>query len=768
MNQDKYFNLQDNLYVALLEYREKSGINFSVRKKFLKDSENNIFTGTQKSGYISFSLWEIPMWYAGASVDLLTLQIMEQSGRLRVLLQGLQTRDPEDEQNEVCLILIQVIREKLQHLASEDKSFSFWGNEPDSKYETIHFDINIEEGDDLIQKMIKLTSVVQPIIDAEIDVLKQKHPDWICNRITDKRFEEWNMKMLKKRKEYADSQLELSNRTEVDFSATGDEMQDTQTSIQSGAKVGAQLNQILFGPPGTGKTYNTIYYALSIIEQKSIEDLQIEGENDEGRKKLVERFNRYKENNVASMITFHQSFAYEDFIEGIKPTMEEESIESGGKDLIQYQIVDGIFKQLCIDARAINQIDSTSNIDVYIAPEILENKSFHKISLGNTLDDSGNSVYSYCKENNCIALGWGEDVDYSGVDSRKGIKDCFLAAGYAAQQRDFNIGAIERFILWMKEGDIVFISHGNQNLKAVGIIEGGYEYRASKDLPFLGYNHFRKVKWLIKDALIPVKQVYYANFSQQTIYSLWSDKIKKDFFTQKKKKEIARNHVLIIDEINRGNVSSIFGELISLIEEDKREGKTNALSAVLPYSKKEFSVPSNVYIIGTMNTADRSVEALDTALRRRFSFVEMLPQPELLKDRGENNSGKVGEIDLVHLLTTINERIEALVDRDHTIGHAFFMEVDSIDSLRNVFANKVIPLLQEYFYGDYAKMEMVIGPDFFNQEKRTKKVVFAVQNEDFEIPNGNYELRDILDSTFNFESAINRLLNRKVIEFEAN
>jgi len=227
-------------------------------------------------------------------------------------------------------------------------------------------------------------------------------------------------------------------------------------------------------------------------------------------------------------------------------------------------------------------------------------------------------------------------------------------------------------------------------------------------------------------------------------------------------------YAIFIDEINRGNVSAIFGELITLIEQDKRKNASNSMSALLPYSKKQFSVPQNVDIYGTMNTADRSVEALDTALRRRFSFEEMLPKPELLKDKGENKSGKVGEINLEELLKTINERIEALVDRDHTIGHAFFMEVDSLDSLRNVFANKVIPLLQEYFYGDYAKMEMVIGPGFFNSEKRKKKVTFAIQNEDVEISTGNFELMNILEPTFNFDSAINRLLNRKVIEVEVN
>ena len=135
----------------------------------------------------------------------------------------------------------------------------------------------------------------------------------------------------------------------------------------------------------------------------------------------------------------------------------------------------------------------------------------------------------------------------------------------------------------------------------------------------------------------------------------------------------------------------------------------------------------------------------------------MLPQSALLKVKGEKGSGKVGAIDLEELLSTINERIEALVDRDHTIGHAFFMEVNSLDSLRNVFANKVIPLLQEYFYGDYAKMEMVIGPDFFNKEKRKKKVTFAVSSEDIEIPAGSYELMNVMHADFDMEAALKRL-----------
>jgi 5-methylcytosine-specific restriction protein B len=215
-----------------------------------------------------------------------------------------------------------------------------------------------------------------------------------------------------------------------------------------------------------------------------------------------------------------------------------------------------------------------------------------------------------------------------------------------------------------------------------------------------------------------------------------------------KKAEIdpENQYAIFIDEINRGNISAIFGELITLIEQDKRKGAANEMSVILPYSKKPFSVPKNLDIIGTMNTADRSVEALDTALRRRFSFVEMLPKPELLKDKGENNSGEIEGIDLFSLLTIINERIEVLVDRDHTIGHAFFINDITIQDLRNTFANKIIPLLQEYFYGDYSKMELVIGSAFF-EKKEVSKVKFAVKSEDFEAEGQVYHIKNISDTS---------------------
>lgn len=172
-------------------------------------------------------------------------------------------------------------------------------------------------------------------------------------------------------------------------------------------------------------------------------------------------------------------------------------------------------------------------------------------------------------------------------------------------------------------------------------------------------------------------------------------------------------YVLVIDEINRGNVANIFGELITLIEDDKRAGQPEALTVQLPYSKQEFSVPANLYLLGTMNTADRSVEALDTALRRRFSFTEMLPRPELLNDNVEG-------IDLQEMLRAINSRLEQLLDHDHCLGHALLMRVTDLVTLREAFRRNIIPLLQEYFFGDWGKIGMVIGGAFIQQVNRQK------------------------------------------------
>ena len=212
------------------------------------------------------------------------------------------------------------------------------------------------------------------------------------------------------------------------------------------------------------------------------------------------------------------------------------------------------------------------------------------------------------------------------------------------------------------------------------------------------------------------------------------------------------DYAIFIDEINRGNVSAIFGELITLIEDDKRIGSANEIKVRLPYSKSEFGVPSNLFIIGTMNTDDRSVEALDTALRRRFSFMEIMPDPSLLTNIVFN------EFNLTEVLEAINERIEVLLDRDHTIGHSYFLKLKSgdVNGLKSVFANNIIPLLQEYFYHDYEKIALILGEGFI-KIKENKTVKFAnFKNIDTPEIANQFELISSIDD---IENAIILLLN---------
>lgn len=213
-----------------------------------------------------------------------------------------------------------------------------------------------------------------------------------------------------------------------------------------------------------------------------------------------------------------------------------------------------------------------------------------------------------------------------------------------------------------------------------------------------------------------------------------SDGVFKEFCKRAANDE-SNKYVFIIDEINRGNISKIFGELITLIEDSKRDGEEEEMSVTLPYSQEEFSVPKNVYILGTMNTADRSIALMDTALRRRFEFIEMMPDESLLdnvvvEDNKDNENNK--EIDIQKMLEKMNQRIEVLYDREHTLGHAFFMplknkEKATINQLASIFKNKIIPLLQEYFYEDYEKIMLVLGID--PQNKDASKFISVKSND---------------------------------------
>lgn len=475
-----------------------------------------------------------------------------------------------------------------------------------------------------------------------------------------------------------------------------------------------ELNIILFGPPGTGKTFNTINKAVSIVEGLKEEALI---KYYEDRQELKFRFDELIDDGQIEIVTFHQSSSYEDFIEGIKPVMR---YGSGGESKVEYEIQDGVFKRIA--ERAIHNLQKPTDGLTGVAEF---EKRFEKL-----------------KEE--LAASESDEI---AINMKSGIKFHITKIGSKSISFRKHLGGTAHTLSINTLRDF-FLGNRTLNTKVGGVT------------------------------------IYYPPLL---------DKLKSISITDVEEfEEEEKRYVIIIDEINRGNISQIFGELITLIEKDKRAGGKEALEATLPYSKERFSVPSNLYIIGTMNTADRSIEALDTALRRRFSFVEMPPQPDLLrpqrmiwdflwshaeidwedasyvpKERNlfnllgateslwnrrigiwgemEKEGKKEGQIDLfpeeffssgIHLdqvLITINRRIEKLLDKDHLIGHSYFMEVTSTDDLKDVFYNKIIPLLQEYFFGDYGKIGLVLGSGF----------VEVTDSADDVFPEFDYELQGL-------------------------
>ena len=447
-------------------------------------------------------------------------------------------------------------------------------------------------------------------------------------------------------------------------------------------------NTILYGPPGTGKTYNTVIYAVAIVEKKDVDVVKSEAAMDYAAVKR--RFDEYKSAGRIAFTTFHQSYGYEEFIEGIRPRVSDDESESD----LDYSIEPGVFKAFC--ERASVPVEDDLDFGFNKAPVVW------KVSLAGTHD---NQVREECLRNNHIRIGW----DGYGPEITDDMK--YEHGGK---------GILNAFINKMKVGDIVFSCYTSTTIDAIGVVAGDYEWDDSYD----EYKRVRKVNWIVKDIREDIVELNAgASMTLSTVYQLkvtFGDAlglIKRLLGDDVGLVANDDNYVFIIDEINRGNISKIFGELITLIEDTKRIGALEEMTVTLPYSpNKPFGVPNNVYIIGTMNTADRSIALMDTALRRRFRFIEMMPDVEVLRRLELDVVG----IDIPRMLETINERIEFLYDREHTIGHAFFMglkDSPNIGTLANIFKKSVIPLLQEYFYEDYQKIQLVLGDNAKTSEE---------------------------------------------------
>ena len=443
------------------------------------------------------------------------------------------------------------------------------------------------------------------------------------------------------------------------YKAIFDKQKGEPTVQNDNNKSNIPLNQILYGPPGTGKTYNTVIKAMEIIDSKKYTDNNGNLLKTVKYDDLKRSFYKAKKEHRIEFITFHQSYSYEEFVEGIKPYIKndiwnkkKEQIDLEIKTLpdIKYIGQKGIFREICGRAESeicdrVEKISSLPFEDIY--------KEFK--------------------------------IQYPG---------------------DSNIswGKYQYKISYNSEGSLT------DNTKAHTSIP------TDKLKTFFDADK-------IENFASPTELQKYAETNEISTNGMQNS----TFVAIKLMRNIRIPYVLIIDEINRGNISKIFGELITLIEEDKRkkvyeDGKEyNTLEVTLPYSQEPFYVPNNLYIIGTMNTADRSIASVDIALRRRFRFVEMLPKPNLLKiDDNElvdvvRDSEKQYKINLEKLLTVLNDRISYILDDDHQIGHSYFLKLlqskdgqISEKELTDVFKYEILPLLNEYFYGDWEKIKAVL------------------------------------------------------------
>lgn len=450
------------------------------------------------------------------------------------------------------------------------------------------------------------------------------------------------------------------------------------------------LNTILCGPPGTGKTYNTINYAVSIIDERPVEDVQKSDYSETFR-----RFNELKDSNQIEFVTFHQSYGYEDFIEGLRPTINDENDE--GVNDLSYEIRAGVFKRFCDRSETVLLDQGATEY------ELSERNTIWKVSLGGTYE---NEIREDCLKNNYVRIGWD---DYGAEISDR------------TKYKDGGKVVLNAFINKMKIGDIVVSCYNSTTTDAIGIITSDSYWNDELD----EFKRLRDVKWIVKDIRADILSMNNNTpMTLATVYKLNNlsinnikEIIKTNSNTELKNEE--KNYVFIIDEINRGNISKIFGELITLIESDKRIGSEHESRSILPYSGNSFGIPKNVYLLGTMNTADRSIAMLDTALRRRFDFVEIMPDISVLYDIKISVSDYT--IDIALLLDTINKRIEYLYDREHTIGHSYFIPLKqspSFNILSDIFKNKIIPLMQEYFYEDYEKIQLVLGDNYKDKQYR--------------------------------------------------
>ena len=472
-------------------------------------------------------------------------------------------------------------------------------------------------------------------------------------------------------KDYMKEKLDKKMTTETNNSSKGTWYDDVVRTWER------RKNIVLYGAPGTGKTYDVPEFAVRLCDPSFMV-------TDPSREEIVSRYNQLKTEKRIAFTTFHQSLDYEDWIEGLRPVVNE-------NNQVTYEIESGIFKKLCEEAERPVVKDKQVGI--------ADNAVVWKVSLDGARD---NPVRSDCMKNSYIRIGWD---DYGPVISDE--TDWSIYDGKGKQ-------ILDAYINKMKIGDIVMSCYSSQTIDAIGVVVGDYEFEDK----FPNYKRVRRVNWLVKNINENIVEMNDGKtMTLGTVYRLNSitlDNVKsilEKYNTSSKMEENDKAYVMVIDELNRGNVSKVFGELITLLEADKRKGRINAESVVLPYSKKAFHIPNNVYLIATMNTADRSLGSLDYAIRRRFAFIAEKPFGLEVEGFNEELFEKVSSLfvknfdeykesgwDQTLKLEPADTLSEEYKPEDVWIGHSYFLMQDEEgeDNTSNRLLYEIIPLLEEY------------------------------------------------------------------------